>query len=76
MEFFGFELREDNGEMWMVMEVPGEEGLGLISKALALLEPEKIGVQDKRMEDVSSSKVANEVVEPKKIAGRLVCQFF
>lgn len=76
LELIGFELREENGEMWMVMEVPREEGLGLISKAVALLEPEKIGVQGKRMEDVASSKVANEVLEPKKIAGGLVCQFF
>lgn len=68
LESVGFELREESGEMWMVMEVPGKEGLGLISKAVALLEPKKIGVEEgKKIEDVASSKVANEVVEPTKI---------
>lgn len=61
LEFVGFMLREESGEMWAVMEVPGEEGLGLISKAVALLEEGKI------TEDVASLEVAKEVVEPKKI---------
>ncbi|OWM67814.1 plant UBX domain-containing protein 2 [Punica granatum] len=68
LEFVGFELKEEDGEMWAVMEVPGEEGLGLIRKAVALLEPKKIGVEEgKKIVDVASSKVANEVAEPKKI---------
>lgn len=68
LEFVGFELREEGGEMWAVMEVPGKEGLGLIRKAVALLEPKMMGTgEGKRTEDVGSSEVANEIVEPKKI---------
>lgn len=38
----GFELREDGGEMWAVMEVPDKQRIGLISNVIELLEPRKI----------------------------------
>lgn len=42
LEFAGFELREDGGEMWAVMEVPDKQRIGLISNVIELLEPRKI----------------------------------
>ncbi|KAK4754497.1 hypothetical protein SAY87_002601 [Trapa incisa] len=70
LEFLGFELREEEGEMWAVMEVPGEECLGLISKAVDLLEPKRMGNgEGKKSEGVASAEAeaANEKAEPKKI---------
>lgn len=43
LEFVGFELKEEGGEMWAVMEVPNEERIGLISKVVELLlDPKKV----------------------------------
>lgn len=41
LESVGFELKEEGGEMWLVMEEPSEEQLGLLKKAIILLEPKK-----------------------------------
>ncbi|KAI4342780.1 hypothetical protein MLD38_027363 [Melastoma candidum] len=42
LENVGFELKEEDGEMWAVMEVPGKDRLDLISDAIMLLEPKKL----------------------------------
>ncbi|XP_044490473.1 plant UBX domain-containing protein 2 [Mangifera indica] len=43
LEFVGFELKEEEGEMWAVMEVPNEKRIGLISKVVELLlDPKKV----------------------------------
>uniref|UniRef100_A0A5B7A1G8 Plant UBX domain-containing protein 2 n=1 Tax=Davidia involucrata TaxID=16924 RepID=A0A5B7A1G8_DAVIN len=62
LECVGFELREEGGEMWAVMEILSEERILLIKKALSLLEPQKI-------EDLPSTALAktDEPVEPKKV---------
>ncbi|XP_022776457.1 plant UBX domain-containing protein 2-like [Durio zibethinus] len=66
--FVGFELKEEGGEMWAVMEVPKEELISLINKAIMLLEPGKIE-QLKQSENISPAAPAEkeESVEPKKI---------
>ncbi|CAL1381725.1 unnamed protein product [Linum trigynum] len=42
LEFVGFELKEESGEMWAVMaDAPGEEKIGLINQVISFLEPRK-----------------------------------
>lgn len=41
LECVGFELKEEGGEMWLVMEKPSEERLGFVKKVIFLLEPMK-----------------------------------
>ncbi|EEF36407.1 nucleic acid binding protein, putative [Ricinus communis] len=69
LEFIGFELREEVGEMWAFMEVPDEERVRLINKVIRLLEPRKIERQVVKAEDKPSVAPAGteEQVEPKKI---------
>ncbi|XP_057777537.1 plant UBX domain-containing protein 2 [Salvia miltiorrhiza] len=42
LECIGFELKEEGGEMWFVMEEPSKERLGLVKNAVLLLEPKKV----------------------------------
>ena len=42
LSFVGFELREENGETWAVMEVPSEGQIKLIKKAISLLESQLV----------------------------------
>lgn len=66
--FLGFELKEENGETWAVMEVPNEEKIGLIKKAVMMLEPQLVQDSLKKeslMSVASVEKVAD--AEPKKI---------
>lgn len=42
LECIGFELKEEGGEMWFVMEEPSNERLGLVKNAVLLLEPKKV----------------------------------
>lgn len=42
LECIGFELKEEGGEMWLVMEEPSKEGLRLVTNAISLLEPKKV----------------------------------
>ncbi|KAL5052512.1 hypothetical protein RYX36_033194 [Vicia faba] len=69
--FLGFELKEENGETWAVMEVPNEEKIGLIKKVIVLLELQF--VKDPPVSTTSVQKVAD--AEPKKI-DRQVKVFF
>jgi UBX domain-containing protein 6 len=70
LSFLGFELREENGETWAVMEVPAEEKIKLIKKAIVLLEPQLVQVppKDNLVSTASAEKVVEaEPAEPKKI---------
>ncbi|KAA8529019.1 hypothetical protein F0562_033493 [Nyssa sinensis] len=62
LECVGFELQEEGGEMWAVMEVLSEERILSIKKALSFLEPQKIG-------DLPSTALGkiDEPIEPKKV---------
>ncbi|KAH6773903.1 plant UBX domain-containing protein 2 [Perilla frutescens var. frutescens] len=42
LECIGFELKEEGGEMWLMMEEPSKELLGLVKTATLLLEPKKV----------------------------------
>ncbi|CAK9150325.1 unnamed protein product [Ilex paraguariensis] len=42
LECVGFELKEEGGEMWAVMDVPSGERIGLIKNAILFLEPQKV----------------------------------
>ncbi|WJX54347.1 hypothetical protein P8452_40242 [Trifolium repens] len=78
LSFLGFELREENGETWAVMEVPAEEKIKLIKKAIVLLEPQLVQVppKDNLVSTASAEKVVEaEPAEPKKI-DRQVKVFF
>lgn len=68
LEFVGFELKEERGEVWAVMESPKEERIGLINKTIMLLEPGKIE-QLKKSENVPSvvPTEKEESIKPKKI---------
>ncbi|CAN4114006.1 unnamed protein product [Withania somnifera] len=62
LEFVGFELKEEGGEIWAVMDVPSEEQLVKLTNVVSLLEPKKVE------ELGSASQVkASEPVVPKKI---------
>ncbi|TYH84159.1 hypothetical protein ES332_D02G180000v1 [Gossypium tomentosum] len=68
LEFVGFELKEEGGEMWAVMDVPKEEQISVISKAIMLLEPGNME-KFKKSENISptASPEKEETVESKKI---------
>ncbi|KAM4108926.1 hypothetical protein ACB094_03G082200 [Castanea mollissima] len=76
LEFVGFELKEEDGEMWAVMEVPTEEQISLINRATGLLAPQKVEEPQKK-EDLQSATSANveKQIEPKKV-DRQVRVFF
>ncbi|KAL6566331.1 hypothetical protein OROGR_001946 [Orobanche gracilis] len=62
LECVGFELKEENGEMWLMMDDPSEKRLDSLKNAVSLLEPKKI----EELPSVAPAKI--EVpVEPKKI---------
>ncbi|KAL6969989.1 Plant UBX domain-containing protein 2 [Sarracenia purpurea var. burkii] len=64
LECVGFGLREEDGEIWAVMEVPSEEQMLVIKKAISLLESQRTE------EEVPSKVVSNkidELVELKKV---------
>ncbi|KAA8532520.1 hypothetical protein F0562_032664 [Nyssa sinensis] len=62
LECVGFELREEGEEMWAMMEVPSDEQIILIKKAVSLLEPQKI----ENLPSTAPAKI-DEPVEPKKV---------
>ncbi|XP_016482625.1 plant UBX domain-containing protein 2 [Nicotiana tabacum] len=62
LEFVGFELKEEGGEIWAVMDVPSEEQLVMLKNVVSLLEPKKV----EELASLSQVK-ASEPVEPKKI---------
>lgn len=72
LECVGFGLREEDGEMWAIMEVPSEERILGIKKAISLLEPqveEMPSAAPQKVEEMPSappSKI-DEPVEPNKV---------
>ncbi|KAK7358251.1 hypothetical protein VNO77_00177 [Canavalia gladiata] len=76
LSFVGFELREENGETWAVMEVPTEEKIKLIKKAIGLLESQLVQGPPKREDSASATSVVMDAkVEPKQV-DRQVKVFF
>ncbi|KAI9082113.1 hypothetical protein K1719_035853 [Acacia pycnantha] len=76
LSFVGFELKEEDGERWAVMEVPTEEQIKLIQKAITLLESPILQEPVKR--DNLASETCVEMdgeAEPKKV-DRQVKVFF
>ncbi|KAF5953499.1 hypothetical protein HYC85_006355 [Camellia sinensis] len=70
LECVGFGLVDEDGEMWAAMEIPSEEGMLLIKKAISLLETQKV----EELPSAAPSKI-DEPVEPKKV-DRQVRVFF
>ncbi|KAK7370014.1 hypothetical protein VNO80_12064 [Phaseolus coccineus] len=78
LSFLGFELREENGETWAVMEVPREEQIKFIKEAIALLESQLVQQQGPpKGEDSASANSAQRgaKAEPKPV-DRQVKVFF
>ncbi|KAK9063666.1 hypothetical protein SSX86_017537 [Deinandra increscens subsp. villosa] len=63
LECVGFELKEENGEMWAVMEVASSEKVKLIKQAVELLEPPK----NENVTPTTPQAKAVEPVEVKKV---------
>lgn len=68
LEFVGFELKQEEGEMWAVMEVPSAEQIGVMKKGIALLEPPKVQ-EPQKTESLPSTGSLNEdeQIEPNKV---------
>ncbi|XP_030529156.1 plant UBX domain-containing protein 2 [Rhodamnia argentea] len=62
LEFVGFELKEEGGEMWALMDQPGEEQIRMINKAVVLLEPKKF--EEKKKIDDAPAVVPSVVDKP------------
>ncbi|KAK6146739.1 hypothetical protein DH2020_020608 [Rehmannia glutinosa] len=62
LECVGFELKEEGEEMWLIMDDPSEERIGLVKNVILLLEP-------KKAEELPSTAPAKmeEPVEPKQV---------
>ncbi|KAK7251639.1 hypothetical protein RIF29_35010 [Crotalaria pallida] len=77
--FVGFEIREENEETWAVMEVPKEEEMKLIKKAISLLESQLVRVQEPSKKENSVPAISAEIdvkaAEPKQV-DRQVKVFF
>ncbi|KAK0573218.1 hypothetical protein LWI29_036718 [Acer saccharum] len=75
LEVIGFELRDEGGEMWAVMEVPDEKRIGLLTKVIELLGPRKVEEPPKVESSNEAPAVNGERVEPEKF-DRQVKVFF
>ncbi|KAL3644723.1 hypothetical protein CASFOL_009903 [Castilleja foliolosa] len=60
LECVGFELKEEGGEMWFVMDDPSEERVGLVKNVVSLLEPKMV----EELNLTAPAKV-EEPIEPK-----------
>lgn len=68
LEFVGFKLQEDDGEMWATMEVPSEEEINILSQVIDSIDRPKLDEHQKKASTVSmASTQVDEVIEPKKI---------
>ncbi|XP_011070586.1 plant UBX domain-containing protein 2 [Sesamum indicum] len=78
LECVGFELKEEDGEMWLMMEDPSKERLGLIKIVISLLEP-KTAKESMAMapakESTTAAPAKEEAVEPK-LVDRQIRVFF
>ncbi|OIV93426.1 hypothetical protein TanjilG_13111 [Lupinus angustifolius] len=77
LSFVGFEIREENGESWAVMEVPTEEQIKLIKKSILLLESQLVQEPSMRgnLVPATSAEIDAKVAEPKQV-DRQVKVFF
>ncbi|KAL7149517.1 hypothetical protein ABFS83_05G046100 [Erythranthe nasuta] len=64
LECIGFELKEEGGEMWLVMEDFSEERLRLVKDGILLLEPKKKKVEE--LPSISPAKL-EEPIKPKEV---------
>ena len=55
LSFVGFELREENGETWAVMEFPSEEQIKFIQRAIVLLESQLVQQGPPKRDDLPSA---------------------
>lgn len=60
LECVGFELKEESGEMWAVMEGEVSEKVMMVKQVVDLLEPKKVG----NVPPITAQAKAVEVVEP------------
>lgn len=61
LEFVGFKLQEEDGEMWAIMDVPTEEEINLLSKVIDSIDRPKLDEQQKK------ASTASALIEPKKV---------
>ncbi|CAL0312414.1 unnamed protein product [Lupinus luteus] len=75
--FVGFEIREENGESWAVMDVPKEEQIKLIKKSVVLLESQLVQEPAEReiLVPAASAEIDAKADEPKHV-DRQVKVFF
>lgn len=68
LEFVGFQLKEEDGEMWAVMDQPGEEQIRLVNRAVVLLEPKKFE-ESKKIDDAPAvvPSIVDKPMEKEKI---------
>ncbi|KAL1327828.1 hypothetical protein HN51_037819 [Arachis hypogaea] len=55
--FLGFELKDENGETWAVMELPSEEQIRLINKATLLLESQQVSPKSENLAAASADNI-------------------
>ncbi|XP_038875871.1 plant UBX domain-containing protein 2 [Benincasa hispida] len=61
LEFVGFKLQEEGGEMWATMDVPTEEKINILSKVIDSIDRPKLDEQQKK------ASTESELIEPKKV---------
>ncbi|XP_061345007.1 plant UBX domain-containing protein 2 [Gastrolobium bilobum] len=76
LSFLGFELKEENEETWAVMEVPTEEQIKLIKKAIVLLETQLVQEPPKRENLASTTSADIDSKDKPKQVDRQVKVFF
>ena len=64
LEFVGFKLQEQDGEMWATMEVPTEEEINILGKVIDSIDQPKLDEQEKKG---SSTASTDQLIEPKKV---------
>ncbi|RDX69785.1 Plant UBX domain-containing protein 2, partial [Mucuna pruriens] len=72
LSFVGFELREESGETWAVMEVPTQNQINFIKKAIVLLESQLVQGPPKREDSApATSAQMGAKAEPKPVDRQL-----
>ncbi|CAH8363527.1 unnamed protein product [Eruca vesicaria subsp. sativa] len=61
LEFVGFELKEENDEVWAVMDVPEQDRTQLINEVVGMLENRKIEMVKKEEVPVVPKKIDREI---------------
>lgn len=68
LEFVGFKLREEDGEMWATMEVPTAEEINILGKVVDSIDRPKLDEQQQKPSTATMATTqADELVEPKKV---------